>query len=176
MNPKGDLQHLEFEIPSRGIIGLRNRVLTSTGGTAVMNHNFIRYDVFKEGIPDRNKGSLVSMNEGQVLAFALDRLQDRGKFFIDPKDKIYIGMVVGEYTRDSDLGVNVTKAKKMSNMRASGTDDNVKIAPKIVFSLEESLEYVADDELVEVTPKNIRLRKRYLSEVERKRHRKSSAK
>ena len=159
MTPKGDLQHLEFEIPSRGIIGLRNKILTLTGGTAVMNHSFLKFDVFKEGIPDRNKGSLVSINEGQVLAFALDRLQDRGKFFIAPGDKVYIGMVVGEYTRDSDLGVNVTKAKKLTNMRASGTDENVKIAPKIVFSLEESLEYIKEDEYLEVTPESLRMRK-----------------
>ncbi len=159
MTPKGDLQHLEFEIPSRGIIGLRNKILTLTGGTAVMNHSFLKFDVFKEGIPDRNKGSLVSINEGQVLAFALDRLQDRGKFFIAPGDKVYIGMVVGEYTRDMDLGVNVTKAKKLTNMRASGTDENVKIAPKIVFSLEESLEYIKEDEYLEVTPESLRMRK-----------------
>jgi GTP-binding protein len=159
MSPKGDLQHLEFEIPSRGIIGLRNKILTLTGGTAVMNHSFLKFDVFKEGIPDRNKGSLVSINEGQALAFALDRLQDRGKFFISPGDKVYIGMVVGEYTRDTDLGVNVTRAKKLTNMRASGTDDNAKIAPKIVFSLEESLEYIKEDEYLEVTPESLRMRK-----------------
>ncbi len=159
MSPKGDLQHLEFEIPSRGIIGLRNKILTLTGGTAVMNHSFLKFDVFKEGIPDRNKGSLVSINEGQALAFALDRLQDRGKFFIAPGDKVYIGMVVGEYTRDMDLGVNVTRAKKLTNMRASGTDENVKIAPKIVFSLEESLEYIKEDEYLEVTPESLRMRK-----------------
>ncbi|HHH53048.1 MAG TPA: translational GTPase TypA [Bacteroidetes bacterium] len=159
MNPKGDLQHLEFEIPSRGIIGLRNKILTLTGGTAIMNHSFLKYDEFKEGIPDRNKGSLVSINEGQVLAFALDRLQDRGRFFIAPGDKVYIGMVVGEYTRNMDLGVNVTKAKKLTNMRASGTDENVKIAPKVVFSLEESLEYIKEDEYLEVTPESLRMRK-----------------
>jgi GTP-binding protein len=113
----------------------------------------------KDGIPDRNKGSLVSMNEGQSLAFAIDRLQDRGKFFIDPGDKVYIGQVVGENTRDQDLGVNVTKAKKLTNMRASGTDENVKIAPKVLFSLEESLEYIKDDEYLEVTPESLRMRK-----------------
>lgn len=159
MNPKGDVQHLEFEIPSRGIIGLRNKILTLTGGTAVMNHNFLKFDIFKEGIPDRNKGSLISMNEGPVLAFALDRLQDRGRFFIEPKDKVYIGQVVGENTREADLGVNVTKAKKLSNMRASGTDDNVRIAPKIIFSLEEALEYIKEDEYLEITPENLRMRK-----------------
>ncbi len=159
MNPKGDVQHLEFEITSRGIIGLRNKILTLTGGTAVMNHSFLRFDSYKEGIPDRNKGSLVSINEGQVLAFALDRLQDRGKFFIEPKDKVYLGQVVGEYTRESDLGVNVTRAKKLTNIRAAGTDDNAKIAPKIVLSLEESMEYIKEDEYLEVTPENLRMRK-----------------
>ncbi|MEZ4907475.1 MAG: translational GTPase TypA [Saprospiraceae bacterium] len=159
MKPKGDFMHLEFEIPSRGIIGLRNKVLTSSAGTAIMNHSFLKYDMFKEGIPDRNKGSLVSMNEGQALAFAIDRLQDRGKFFIDPGEKVYIGEVVGEYTRENDLGVNVTKAKKLTNMRASGTDENVKIAPKVQFSLEESLEYIKEDEYLEVTPLSLRMRK-----------------
>lgn len=159
IKPKGDFQHLEFEIPSRGIIGLRNKVLTASAGTAIMNHSFLRYDILKDGIPDRNKGSLVSMNEGQSLAFAIDRLQDRGRFFIEPGDKVYIGQVVGEYTRDQDLGVNVTKAKKLTNMRASGSDENVKIAPKIQFSLEESLEYIKDDEYLEVTPESLRMRK-----------------
>ncbi|MGE5354932.1 MAG: translational GTPase TypA [Deltaproteobacteria bacterium] len=159
IKPKGDFQHLEFEIPSRGIIGLRNKVLTASAGTAIMNHSFLRYDILKDGIPDRNKGSLVSMNEGQSLAFAIDRLQGRGRFFIEPGDKVYIGQVVGEYTRDQDLGVNVTKAKKLTNMRASGSDENVKIAPKIQFSLEESLEYIKDDEYLEVTPESLRMRK-----------------
>jgi GTP-binding protein len=159
IKPKGDFLHLEFEIPSRGIIGLRNKVLTSSAGTAIMNHSFLRYDAFKEGMPDRNKGSLVSMNEGQSLPFAIDRLQDRGKFFIEPGEKVYIGQVVGEYTRDQDLGVNVIKAKKLTNMRASGTDENVKIAPRIQFSLEESLEYIKEDEYLEVTPENLRMRK-----------------
>lgn len=159
MTSKGEMQHLEFEIPSRGIIGLRNKILTLSGGTAVMSHTFLRYDVFKEGIPDRHKGSLVSINEGTALAFALDRLQDRGRFFIEPGDKVYAGMVVGEYTRDSDLAVNVTKAKKLTNLRAAGSDENVKIAPKVVFSLEESLEYIKEDEYLEVTPKSLRMRK-----------------
>lgn len=159
MKPKGDLMHLEFEIPARGLIGLRNRILTVSTGTAIMNHSFLRYDKVKEGIPDRSKGSLVSMNEGQSLAFAIDRLQDRGKFFIEPGDRVYVGMVVGEYTRDSDLGVNVTKAKKLTNMRASGSDENVKIAPKIVLSLEESMEYIKEDEYLEVTPVSLRMRK-----------------
>lgn len=159
IRPKGDYQHIEFEIPSRGIIGLRNKILTASAGTAVMNHSYLKYEIFKEGIPDRNKGSLVSMNEGQSLAFAIDRLQDRGKFFIDPGEKVYVGQVVGEYTRDNDLGVNVTKAKKLTNMRASGTDENVKIAPKIVFSLEESMEYIKEDEYLEITPQNLRIRK-----------------
>lgn len=159
IKPKGDFQHLEFEIPSRGIIGLRNKVLTISAGTAIMNHSFLRYDIFREGIPDRNKGSLVSINEGQALAYALDRLQDRGRFFIEPGEKVYTGQVVGEYTRDNDLGVNVTKAKKLTNIRAAGSDENVKIAPKIRFSLEESLEYIKEDEYLEVTPLTLRMRK-----------------
>jgi GTP-binding protein len=159
IRPKGDYQHIEFEIPSRGIIGLRNKILTGSAGTAVMNHSYLKYEIFKEGIPDRNKGSLVSMNEGQALAFAIDRLQDRGKFFIGPGEKVYVGQVVGEYTRENDLGVNVTKAKKLTNMRASGTDENVKIAPKVVYSLEESMEYIKEDEYLEVTPQNLRMRK-----------------
>ena len=159
IKPKGDFQHLEFEIPSRGIIGLRNRVLTISAGTAIMNHNFLRYDLFREGIPDRNKGSLVSINEGQSLAYALDRLQDRGRFFVEPGEKVYIGLVVGENTRDSDLGVNVTRAKKLTTIRAAGSDENVKIAPKVRFSLEESLEYIKEDEYLEVTPQSLRMRK-----------------
>jgi GTP-binding protein len=159
MEPKGDLIHLEFEIPSRGLIGLRNRIITGTAGNAIITHRFVEYKPFKGEIPERNKGSLVSMIAGQALAFALDRLQDRGKFFIDPGEQVYKGQVVGEYTRDNDLGVNIIKGKKMSNMRASGTDDNVKLTPKQVFSLEEAMEYIKDDEYLEVTPLNIRMRK-----------------
>jgi len=159
MEPKGDVQHLEFEIPSRGLIGLRNTMLTATAGQAVMTHRFIKYDVYKGDIPGRNKGSLVSGFEGQALAFALDRLQDRGRFFVDPGDKVYKGQVIGEHTRDNDLEVNVIKGKKLTNMRASGSDDSAKLAPKLVFSLEEAMEYIRDDEYLEVTPESLRMRK-----------------
>ncbi|NOX48097.1 MAG: translational GTPase TypA [Chlorobi bacterium] len=159
MEPKGDLQHLEFDIPSRGLIGLRNSILTATAGEAVINHRLRGFDAFKGDIPGRNKGSLVSMETGQALAYALDRLQDRGRFFIGPGDRIYKGQVIGEHTREKDLDLNATKGKKMSNMRASGSDDSAKIAPKIVFSLEEAMEYIKDDEYVELTPKSIRMRK-----------------
>ena len=159
MEPKGDIQHLEFEIPSRGLIGLRNNMLTATAGQAVMTHRFKVYDTFKGEIPSRTKGSIVSGVEGQALAYAIDRLQDRGRFFIDPGEKVYKGQVIGENTRDNDLEVNVIKGKKLTNMRASGSDDANKIAPKIVFSLEESMEYIRDDEYLEVTPVNLRMRK-----------------
>lgn len=159
MEPKGDLQHLEFDIPSRGLIGLRNNILTATAGEAVMMHRLRGYDVYKGDIPTRSKGSLVSMETGQVLAYALDRLQDRGRFFVEPGDMVYKGQVVGENTRDRDLDLNVIKGKKLTNMRASGSDDSAKLAPKMVFSLEEAMEYIKDDEYVELTPKSIRLRK-----------------
>jgi GTP-binding protein len=159
MEPKGDLLHLEFNIPSRGLIGLRNVVLTLTQGEAVMNHRFSEYAAMKDEIPDRFNGSLVSSETGQALAFSLDRLQDRGKFFIDPGEKVYKGQVIGEHTRDNDLEVNITKAKKLTNMRASGSDEAARIAPKIKFSLEEAMEYIKDDEYLEITPKSIRMRK-----------------
>lgn len=169
MEPKGDVQHLEFNIPSRGIIGLRNNVLTATAGEAVMNHRFKSYEPFKGSIPERNSGSIISGETGETTAYAIDKLQDRGKFFIDPGEEVYMGMVIGEHTRGSDLTVNVLKGKKLTNMRASGTDDNVKIVPKINFSLEEALEYIQKDEYVEVTPKSIRMRKIILEETERNR-------
>ncbi|MCD4664895.1 MAG: translational GTPase TypA, partial [Bacteroidales bacterium] len=159
MEPKGDLQHLEFDIPSRGLIGLRNNLLTATAGEAVMTHRLRGFDTYKGDIPTRNKGSLVSMESGQALAYAIDRLQDRGRFFIEPGEKVYKGQVIGEYTRERDLEINVIKGKKLSNMRAAGTDDAAKIAPRIKFSLEEALEYIKDDEYVELTPKSIRMRK-----------------
>ncbi len=159
MEPKGDIQHLEFEIPSRGIIGLRNNILTATSGEAVMTHRFLQFEPHKGDLPARIKGSLVSMEQGQALPFAIDRLQDRGKFFIDPGEQIYVGQVLGEHSRDNDLEINVIKGKKLTNMRASGSDENVKIAPKIQFSLEEAMEYIRDDEYLEVTPLNLRMRK-----------------
>lgn len=159
MNPKGDLMHLEFNIPSRGLIGLRNNILTASAGEAIMTHRFSEYAPFKGEIPSRTKGSLVSIEKGQVLAYSLDKLQDRGKFFVEPGDQIYIGQVIGEHNRANDLGVNLIKGKKLTNMRASGSDDNSKIAPKIDFSLEESMEYINDDEYLEVTPESLRMRK-----------------
>ena len=159
MEPKGDVQHLEFEIPSRGLIGLRNNMLTATAGQAVMTHRFTEYAPFKGEIPSRTKGSLVSGVEGQALAFALDRLQDRGRFFIEPGEKVYKGQVVGEHTRDNDLELNVIKGKKLTNMRAAGSDDSAKLAPKIIFSLEEAMEYIREDEYLEVTPESLRMRK-----------------
>ncbi len=159
MEPKGDVQHLEFDIPSRGLIGLRNNMLTATSGKAVMTHRFKAYEDFKGEIPSRFKGSIVSGMEGQALAFAIDRLQDRGRFFIDPGEKVYKGQVIGENTREGDMDVNVIKGKKLTNMRASGSDDANKIAPKLVFSLEEAMEYIREDEYLEVTPLNLRMRK-----------------
>jgi len=159
MNEKGDLQHLEFDIPSRGLIGLRNNILTSTAGEAVMTHRFRAYEPYKGEINTKTKGSLVSQETGQALAYAIDRLQDRGKFFIDPGVQVYKGQVIGENSRDNDLMLNVIKGKKMSNMRSSGADDAMKIAPKIDFSLEESMEYIRDDEYLEVTPVSLRMRK-----------------
>ena len=159
MEPKGDLQHLEFDIPSRGLIGLRNNMLTATAGNAVMTHRFREYATFKGSIPERNKGSLISMEAGASTAFAINRLQDRGRFFITPGDIIYKGQVIGENTRDNDLDVNVIKGKQLTNMRKSGSDEAVNIAPKINFSLEESMEYIQVNEYLEVTPENLRMRK-----------------
>lgn len=170
MEPKGDLQHLEFEIPSRGLIGLRSNVLTATFGEAVMSHRFKEYQPYKGPIQERINGSLISMTTGQATAYSIDKLQDRGVFFVEPGEEIYTGMVVGEHNRQNDIVVNLQTAKKLTNMRASGSDDNVKIAPKITFSLEESMEYIQKDEYLEVTPKSIRMRKIYLDENERKRN------
>jgi GTP-binding protein len=169
MEPKGDLQHLEFKIPSRGLIGLRNLVLTSTQGEAVMTHRFTAYEPFKGNIPERISGSIISKDSGPATAYSIDKLQDRGYFFIDPGEEIYGGQIIGEHTRGSDLVVNVQTGKKLTNVRASGTDDSVKIAPKIQFSLEEAMEYIQKDEYVEITPTAIRMRKIYLDENERKR-------
>ncbi|MDG2369556.1 MAG: translational GTPase TypA [Flavobacteriales bacterium] len=169
MEPKGDRMILEFVIPSRGIIGLRNYLLTATAGEAIMSHRFIEFQAYKGDIPGRQNGSLISMEKGQSIPFSLSNLQDRGKFFVDPNLDIYEGQVVGEHNRANDLVVNITKTKKMSNMRSSGADEKVKIAPAIKFTLEEALEYIQADEYVEVTPSSIRLRKVLLKEVERKR-------
>lgn len=169
MQVKGDRVFLEFTIPSRGIIGLRNEMLTATAGEAIMAHRFIEYQPFKGAIPGRINGSLIAMHAGTSIPFALDKLQERGKFFIAPGTEIYTGMVIGEHTRGNDLVVNVTKTKKLTNMRSSGADDKVKLAPPKVFTLEEAMEYIQSDEYVEVTPQSIRLRKIFLDENDRKR-------
>ncbi len=162
MEPKGDLQHLEFEIPARGIIGLRNNVLTATAGEAIMAHRFKAYEPWKGNIPGRLNGVLVSMEKGSTTAYSIDKLQDRGRFFVEPGVEVYEGQIMGEHIRDNDLVVNVVKGKALTNMRASGTDDNARIATAIKFSLEEAMEYI------QITPKSMRLRKIYLSENERK--------
>ncbi|MBT3561698.1 MAG: translational GTPase TypA [Cryomorphaceae bacterium] len=159
MEPKGDLQHLEFTIPSRGLIGLRNRILTATAGTAIVNHRFSEYGPFKGEFSEDIKGAIVSSAAGKATAYAIDRLQDRGRFFIDINEEIYIGQVVGENSKDSDMGVNLIKGKQLTNMRKSGTDDAMKIAPKVDFSLEECMEYIKVDEYLEVTPASLRMRK-----------------
>ena len=168
MEPKGDLQHLEFEIPARGIIGLRNNVLTATAGEAIMAHRFKAYEPWKGTIPGRLNGVLVSMEKGSTTAYSIDKLQDRGRFFIEPGVEVYEGQIMGEHIRDNDLVVNVVKGKALTNMRASGTDDNTRIATAIKFSLEEAMEYIQADEYIEITPKSMRLRKIYLTENERK--------
>jgi GTP-binding protein len=168
MEPKGDLQHLEFDIPARGIIGLRNNVLTATAGEAIMAHRFKAYEPWKGVIPGRLSGVLVSMEKGSTTAYSIDKLQDRGRFFVDPGVEVYEGQVVGEHIRDNDLVVNIVKGKALTNMRASGTDDNTRIAPATKFSLEEAMEYIQSDEYIEITPLSMRLRKIYLNEGERR--------
>ncbi len=168
MEPKGDLQHLEFEIPARGIIGLRNNVLTATAGEAIMAHRFKAYEPWKGTIPGRLNGVLVSMDKGMTTAYSIDKLQDRGRFFVDPGADVYEGQIMGEHIRDNDLVINIVKGKALTNMRASGTDDNTRIAPAIKFSLEEAMEYIQADEYIEITPVSMRLRKIFLTEQERK--------
>ena len=175
MEPKGDMIHLEFTIPSRGIIGLRNKVLTATAGEAIMNHRLKGFEPWKGEIAGRISGSLISMELGTAIAYSIDKLQDRGFFFVDPGDEIYAGQVIGEHTRPDDLAVNITKTKKLTNMRASGTDEKMNIAPAVKFSLEEAMEYIQEDEYVELTPKSIRMRKTILNENERKRVTKSAS-
>ena len=174
MEPKGDLTHIEFEIPSRGIIGLRNNVLTATAGEAIMAHRFKDYEPWKGHIPSRIAGVLISKDKGTAVAYSIDKLQDRGKFFIEAGEEIYPGMVIGEHIRPDDLVVNVCTEKQLTNMRASGTDEKMRIVPKIKFSLEEAMEYIQSDEYVEITPSNIRLRKIHLDENTRKRFSKSA--
>lgn len=173
METKGEMQHLEFEIPSRGLIGLRSNMLTNTAGEAVMAHRFIDYKPWKGPIPGRNNGVLISKNQGTATAYSIDKLQDRGSFFIDPGEEIYVGQIIAEHIKPGDLVVNATEGKKLTNMRASGSDDAVRIAPKIQMTLEECMEYIQQDECIEVTPKNIRLRKVLLDEEDRKKAQKS---
>ena len=175
MEPKGDLIHLEFEIPSRGIIGLRNNVLTATAGEAIMAHRFKAFEPWKGPIPSRMAGVMISGEQGTAIAYSIDKLQDRGNFFVEAGDEIYMGMIIGENNRHDDLVVNITKEKKLTNMRASGTDDKARMAPKINFSLEECMEYIQGDEYVEITPKSLRLRKVQLNENDRKRAKQSTA-
>jgi len=170
MEAKGDRMNIQFLIPSRGIIGLRNQLLTATAGEAIMAHRYKEYQPLKGGIPERQNGSLVSMEKGKAIPYSIDKLQDRGKFFVDPGEDIYEGQVIGENSRQDDMAVNITKTKKLSNVRSSGADDKAKIVPAIKFSLEEALEYIQKDEYVEVTPNHLRLRKIYLTENDRKRN------
>jgi len=169
MERKADRVHLEFNIPSRGIIGLRNILLTATAGEAVISHRFREFEPLRGEIESRQNGSLIAMETGTAFAYSIDKLQDRGKFFIYPGEEVYEGQVIGESTRQGDLVLNVAKSKKLTNFRASGADEKVKIAPPFVFTLEEALEYIQEDEYVEVTPNAIRLRKIYLDENDRKR-------
>ena len=170
METKGERMICQFVVPSRGIIGLRNQLLTATAGEAIMSHRFLEYQPMRGGIPERQNGSLISMENGSAIPYSIDKLQERGRFFVDPGEDIYEGQVIGENSRGDDMTVNVTKTKKLSNVRSSGADDKAKIVPAIKFSLEEALEFIQKDEYVEVTPNNLRLRKIYLTENERKRN------
>jgi len=169
METKGEMQHLEFEIPSRGLIGLRSQMLTNTAGEAVMAHRFNEYKPWKGPIPGRSNGVLIAKSQAVTTAYSIDKLQDRGSFFVDPGEEVYVGQIIAEHIKPGDLIVNATEGKKLTNMRASGTDDSVRIVPKIQMTLEECMEYIQQDECIEVTPKKIRLRKVILDEEERKR-------
>ncbi len=169
MESQGDRVNIEFDIPSRGIIGLRTNVLTASQGEAIMSHRFKEYQPYKGDIVRRVNGSMIAMETGTAYAYSIDKLQDRGKFFIDPGEEVYAGQVVGEHVHDNDLVINVTKAKQLTNVRASGSDEKARVIPKVLMSLEECLEYIKSDELVEVTPKSIRIRKTILDHNERKR-------
>ena len=169
METKGEMQHMEFEIPSRGLIGLRSQMLTATAGEAIMAHRFVDYKPFKGSIPGRNNGVLISKTQGPATEYSIAKLQDRGKFFVDPGEEVYTGMIIGEQNKPGDLVVNIVEAKQLNNMRASGKDKDTGVAPKILFSLEECMEYIQADEAIEVTPNFIRMRKKVLSEEDRKR-------
>jgi GTP-binding protein len=168
MESKGEMQHLEFEIPSRGLIGLRSQMLTNTAGEAVMAHRFNEYKPWKGPIPGRNNGVLIAKFQGTTTAYSIDKLQDRGSFFIDPAEEVYAGQIIAEHIKPGDLNVNAVEAKKLTNHRASGSDDSVRITPKLQMTLEECMEYIQQDECIEVTPKNIRMRKTVLDEEDRK--------
>ena len=168
MESQGDRVNIEFEIPSRGIMGLRTNVLTASQGEAIMAHRFKEYQPFKGEIVRRVNGSMIALETGTAFAYSIDKLQDRGKFFIDPGEDVYAGQVVGEHIHEIDLVINVTKAKQLTNVRASGTDDKARIIPRTVLSLEECLEYIKEDEMVEVTPQSMRIRKIILDHNERK--------
>ncbi|MBS1947310.1 MAG: translational GTPase TypA [Bacteroidetes bacterium] len=175
METKGEMQHLEFEIPSRGLIGLRSSMLTNTAGEAVMAHRFLEYKPWKGQIPGRNNGVLISKNQEKTTGYSIDKLQDRGSFFVSPGEDVYVGQIIAEHIKPGDLVVNATEGKKLTNMRASGSDDSVRIVPKIEMTLEECMEYIQQDECIEVTPKIIRLRKVVLNEEDRKRMQKKLA-
>jgi len=174
MDTKGNFTHMEFSIPARGLIGLRTRLLNATQGEAIMHHTFQEYEFIRGALPGRQNGVLVSIEQGRTNPYALDKLADRGQMFIKPGDEVYEGMVVGEYNKDQDIPVNVCREKKLSNMRTTSSDDNIILKPPRDMSLEIALEYIEDDELVEITPQTIRLRKRYLRENDRKRHSRSA--
>jgi GTP-binding protein len=170
---KGDRSHLEFAIPARGIIGLRNQMLTATEGEAIMAHRFKGYEPWKGSLGVNRNGALISLETGTAIAYSIDKMQDRGRFFVEPGEDVYMGQVIGENTRQDDLTINIIRTKKLTNMRASGADDKASIAPAIKFSLEEAMEYIRNDEYLEVTPKNMRIRKIMLNEHDRKRQAKS---
>jgi GTP-binding protein len=169
METKGEMQHLEFEIPSRGLIGMRSTMLTNTAGEAVMAHRFLEYKPWKGSIPGRNNGVLLSKTTEKTTAYSIDKLQDRGTFFVDPGEEVYAGQIIAEHIKPGDLVVNATEQKKLTNHRASGSDDAARMAPKTLMTLEECMEYIQHDECIEVTPNNIRMRKLVLDEEERKR-------
>jgi GTP-binding protein len=170
MEAKGEMQHLEFDVPSRGLIGLRSQMLTATAGEAVMAHTFAEYKPWKGPIPGRNNGVLIAKQAGTTTGYSIDKLQDRGSFFVDPGEEVYMGQIIAEHIKPGDLVVNATEGKKLTNMRASGSDAATNIAPKIQMSLEECMEYIQQDECIECTPKSIRLRKILLDENERNKY------
>ena len=170
MEPRGDRTLLEFDIPTRGLMGLRNNLLTATQGEAIMAHRFKEYQPYKGEIDSRNNGSLVSLETGLAIAYSMNKLLDRGRFFVEPGEEIYGGQVVGEHTRERDLNVNICKTKKLTNVRAAGSDEKILLPPAVKFSLEEALEYIREDEMVEITPHHMRLRKILLDPLDRKRH------